>query len=35
MLFTDLGNPVSNSIYQQIGFRPIRDYAEMDRVPSR
>lgn len=24
-LFTDLANPVSNSIYQQIGFRPVAD----------
>lgn len=33
VLFTDLGNPVSNSIYQQIGYRPVRDYAEMDTRP--
>jgi predicted GNAT family acetyltransferase len=26
VLFTDLANPTSNSIYQQIGFRPVRDY---------
>ena len=24
-LFTDLGNPTSNSIYQKIGYRPIID----------
>ncbi|MDP9221657.1 MAG: GNAT family N-acetyltransferase [Actinomycetota bacterium] len=26
VLFTDLANPTSNSIYQQIGFRPVRDH---------
>jgi predicted GNAT family acetyltransferase len=25
-LFTDLSNPVSNSIYQKIGYRPVCDY---------
>jgi predicted GNAT family acetyltransferase len=25
LLFTDLANPVSNSIYQQIGFVPVAD----------
>jgi GNAT superfamily N-acetyltransferase len=29
VLFTDLGNPTSNKIYQQIGFRPIRDFVEV------
>jgi len=28
-LFTDLANPVSNSIYQRIGYRPVCDYNEM------
>jgi GNAT superfamily N-acetyltransferase len=27
VLFTDLANPTSNSIYQQIGFRPVADYS--------
>ncbi|RIK44937.1 MAG: GNAT family N-acetyltransferase [Chloroflexi bacterium] len=27
-LFTDLANPTSNSIYQKIGFRPVRDFIE-------
>jgi predicted GNAT family acetyltransferase len=27
VLFTDLANPTSNSIYQQVGFRPVADYA--------
>jgi len=27
-LFTDLANPTSNDIYQQIGYRPICDYDE-------
>ncbi len=30
VLFTDLANPTSNSIYQRIGFRPVRDYVEWD-----
>jgi predicted GNAT family acetyltransferase len=28
-LYTDLANPTSNSIYQKIGYRPIRDDAEI------
>ncbi|MFC6080020.1 GNAT family N-acetyltransferase [Sphaerisporangium aureirubrum] len=27
LLFTDLANPTSNSIYQALGYRPIADYA--------
>ncbi|MCT9933839.1 GNAT family N-acetyltransferase [Planotetraspora sp. A-T 1434] len=27
LLFTDLGNPTSNSIYQSLGYRPVDDYA--------
>jgi predicted GNAT family acetyltransferase len=27
VLFTDLANPVSNSIYQQIGYLPVTDRA--------
>lgn len=27
-LFTDLSNPVSNSIYQKVGYRPVCDYDE-------
>ena len=36
MLFTDLTNPVSNSIYQKIGFRPVYDSTELEfiRLPS-
>lgn len=30
LLFTDLANPVSNSIYQKIGFRPLFDTAEIE-----
>jgi predicted GNAT family acetyltransferase len=26
VLFTDLANPTTNAIYQQIGFRPLRDH---------
>ncbi|WP_176946784.1 GNAT family N-acetyltransferase [Lentzea fradiae] len=28
VLFADLVNPVSNSIYQRIGYRPVEDWAE-------
>ena len=27
LLYTDLANPVSNSIYQRIGYRPVEDRA--------
>lgn len=30
VLFTDLANPTSNAIYQQIGFEPICDHAVVD-----
>jgi GNAT superfamily N-acetyltransferase len=30
VLFTDLANPVSNSIYQRLGYRPVYDQAELD-----
>jgi predicted GNAT family acetyltransferase len=39
VLFTDLGNPTSNKIYREIGYRPVRDYLEVslssaaDRLP--
>jgi len=29
ILFTDLANPTSNSIYQKIGYRPVYDSAEL------
>ncbi len=29
-LFTDLSNPTSNSIYQRVGYRPVRDFNEYD-----
>ncbi|MEU4540551.1 GNAT family N-acetyltransferase [Streptosporangium sp. NPDC023825] len=29
LLFTDLSNPASNSIYQAIGYRPVGDYASI------
>ncbi|MCE5257729.1 MAG: GNAT family N-acetyltransferase [Chloroflexi bacterium] len=29
-LFTDLANPISNHIYQEIGYRPVGDYLEYD-----
>ncbi|MFE6056733.1 GNAT family N-acetyltransferase [Kitasatospora sp. NPDC056446] len=30
LLYTDLSNPTSNSIYQQIGYRPVEDYLSLD-----
>ena len=29
VLFTDLANPVSNVVYQRIGFRPVSDSARI------
>jgi predicted GNAT family acetyltransferase len=29
-LFTDLSNPTSNSIYQQVGYQPVSDFNEYD-----
>jgi GNAT superfamily N-acetyltransferase len=29
VLFTDLANPTSNSVYQRIGFTPVEDYLDM------
>jgi predicted GNAT family acetyltransferase len=29
-LFTDLSNPTSNNIYQQVGYRPVHDFHEYD-----
>ncbi|MDN5929839.1 MAG: GNAT family N-acetyltransferase [Pseudonocardia sp.] len=33
VLFTDLGNPVSNAIYPRIGYRPVLDALELRFVP--
>ena len=30
LLFTDLANPISNSIYQRIGYRPVYDSTELE-----
>jgi predicted GNAT family acetyltransferase len=30
VLFTDLANPISNTIYQRIGFRPVTDFTRID-----
>jgi GNAT superfamily N-acetyltransferase len=30
ILFTDLANPVSNSIYQRIGYRPVYDQTDLE-----
>lgn len=35
LLFTDLANPTSNSIYQKIGYRPVSDYLNVAFVPAR
>ncbi len=32
-LYTDLGNPTSNHIYQQIGYAPVVDIAELHFIP--
>jgi len=29
-LFTDLGNPISNAIYQKIGYRPVTDVVDVN-----
>ena len=34
VLFTDLDNPTSNSVYQRIGYRPVRDSIVLELVPS-
>lgn len=33
LLFTDLDNPTSNSIYQRIGYRPVHDICEIEFTP--
>ncbi len=33
-LFTDLANPTSNKIYQQIGYRPVCDFQEYGFAPA-
>ncbi|MER6950031.1 GNAT family N-acetyltransferase [Nonomuraea sp. NPDC000554] len=33
VLFTDLANPTSNSIYQSIGYEPVSDYAHVSYRP--
>ena len=32
-LYTDLANPTSNSIYQKIGYRPVRASAMVEFMP--
>jgi predicted GNAT family acetyltransferase len=32
VLYTDLSNPTSNSIYSGIGYRPVRDFLMFDLV---
>ena len=34
LLFTDLANPTSNSIYQKIGYRPVHDTCELEFTPA-
>lgn len=33
-LFTDISNPISNSIYQKIGYKPVCDYNELEFIVS-
>jgi predicted GNAT family acetyltransferase len=33
-LFTDLSNPTSNKIYQQIGYEPVIDIDQLGFVPA-
>lgn len=28
LLFTDVGNPTSNALYQRLGYRPVRDFTQ-------
>ncbi|UXX94874.1 GNAT family N-acetyltransferase [Streptomyces sp. AD2-2] len=30
LLFTDLANPISNALYQRLGYRPVEDFAGYD-----
>lgn len=30
VLFTDLSNPLSNTIYPRLGFRPVHDAVEIE-----
>ncbi|MEV0120806.1 GNAT family N-acetyltransferase [Streptomyces sp. NPDC050703] len=30
LLFTDLANPTSNGLYQRLGYRPVRDFVQLD-----
>ncbi|MPZ81635.1 MAG: GNAT family N-acetyltransferase [Actinophytocola sp.] len=34
LLFTDLANPTSNSIYQKVGYRPVFDICEIEFTPA-
>lgn len=33
MLYTDLGNPTSNAIYERLGYRPLYDVVDIEVVP--
>ncbi|MDH3270037.1 MAG: GNAT family N-acetyltransferase [Gemmatimonadota bacterium] len=33
VLYTDLGNPTSNAIYQRVGYQPIGDVRDFDVIP--
>lgn len=33
VLYTDLGNPVSNRIYQRVGYRPLTDVVDVELEP--
>jgi GNAT superfamily N-acetyltransferase len=34
LLVTDLANPVSNRLYQKLGYEPVRDAVELDFLPA-
>src|SRR5207248_1709249 len=35
VLYTDLANPTSNSVYQRLGYRPVHDRVVLSLVPAR
>jgi RimJ/RimL family protein N-acetyltransferase len=35
VLYTDLANPVSNALYQRLGYRPVEDRVMLSFAPAR
>ena len=35
LLFTDLANPISNALYQRLGYRPMGDRVELSLTPGK